>query len=426
MRIDRLHVENFKGFEVLDLDLAPHFTLLAGDNGSGKTSALDALAVSLGLWHKAAPRSGWRNILTEEIRLEPRRAGDRTIFEQRLPARVVATGPITLNGPPLTWTRMIRESGTRTTNAEARTAEAAIQDLVARNEEPLPVLAYYGAGRAWLPTNKRPSAAVTHRRAQRFDAYHSCLDARIHEQDINEWFLFEAAVGGGPDGRPGLRAVKNAILGCIPGADGLRYDSDHKEIVLSMGGAEQPFYNLSAGHRMMLALVADVAIKAVTLNSYLFGPGRAAATDPARLLAETPGVVLVDELDVHLHPKWQRRVASDLKRTFPRIQFVCTSHSPQVIGELLPAEIRLFEDGGVVIPRRSFGLDSSRVLTEVQGAEARDPEVGAKLHRLFKEIDEQHFAAAQEMLVELAGELEDDAPELTRARTLMAFLEEPG
>ena len=134
--------------------------------------------------------------------------------------------------------------------------------------------------------------------------------------------------------RPGFEVVRRAILGCVLGADGVWFDADREQIVLSIDGNAQPFGNLSAGQRMMLALVADIAIKAVTQNAHLLPADELGAEDDPlpRLLRETPGVVLIDELDVHLHPRWQRRAATDLKRTFPGIQFVCTSHSPQVIG----------------------------------------------------------------------------------------------
>jgi len=282
MRIDHLELENFKKFEHQTLDLHPQFTLLVGDNGAGKTSILDALAVALGLWHKAAPGSGWRNILTEEIRLQARSAGDRVFFEPQLPCKISVQGAIG-GRAGLTWARMIRETGTRTTNAQARDAEQAIMALVnaaQAQEAPLPVLAYYGAGRAWLPTNKRPAGLTSQRKPQRFDAYHNCLDTRIRDRDLIEWFLHEAAANGQAEGRPGYRAVKQAVLGCIPEADGLRYDSDLKDIVLSIRGSEQPYYNLSAGQRMMLAMVADIAIKAVTLNSYLLGSDQPGAKDP--------------------------------------------------------------------------------------------------------------------------------------------------
>ena len=428
MRIDQLKIENFKKYAQQTLDLHPHFTLLVGDNGSGKTSVLDALAVALGLWHTAAPGYGWRNILNEEIRLAPVRAGDRVFFEARLPSSITVTGSIgSLEN--LVWTRMIREGGTRTTNAQAKHAQQAISQLVKDAEAqaaPLPVLAYYGAGRAWLPTNKRPTGSSSQRKPQRFDAYHDCLDTRIRDRDLNDWFLFEAAANGQSDGRPGYRVVKQAVLKCIPDADDLRYDSDLKEIVLSIRGQQQPYYNLSAGQRMMLAMVADIAIKAVTLNSYLLGPGRPAETEPDLLLKETPGIVLIDELDVHLHPKWQRRVATDLKRTFESMQFVCTSHSPQVIGEVSREEIRQLEDETIFQPPRSYGIDSSRILEEVMGASSRNQSVAVLLNELSQSIDREDFDAARNQLQKVEERLGPDDPEVTRARTLMAFLETKG
>jgi len=421
MRIDRLEIENFKKFTRRTFTLHPQFTLLVGDNGTGKTSVLDALAVALGLWHKVAPGSGWRNILTEEIRLDPFRAGDRVLFKPQLPSKISVRGAIgSKHG--LSWTRMIREGGARTTNAEAREAEQAISETVkAANAQtaPLPVLAYYGAGRAWLPTNKRPTGPTTQRKPQQFDAYRNCLDTRIRDRDLNEWFLFEAAAANGHgEGRPGFRAVKQAVLNCIPEADGLRYDSDLKEIVLSIRGFEQPYYNLSAGQRMMLAMVADIAIKAVTLNSYLLGAGQPGEKDPMQVLKLSPGVVLIDELDVHLHPKWQRRVATDLKTTFPQIQFICTSHSPQVIGEVLPDEIRLLDAGERETPAQSFGMDSNWIVEVLMGGAERNPKIKTRLDHIFALIDHKDLPAAEKEIGKLQGET-GNSDRLQRATSLI-------
>jgi len=174
----------------------------------------------------------------------------------------------------------------------------------------------------------------------------------------------------------------------------------------------------------MLAMVADLAIKAVTQNAFLLPPDELGSEDQPlpRVLRETPGVVLIDELDVHLHPKWQRRVATDLKETFPNIQFVCTSHSPQVIGEVNPEELRLLDEG-VTTPKRSFGIDSSRVLEELMDAKSRNDSVEALLKKLFGLIDKEDFGGAQNLLPELEAKLGPDDPEVTRARTLMTFLE---
>jgi predicted ATP-binding protein involved in virulence len=429
MRIDRLYIENFKKFRRTrqPFELHKQFTLFVGDNGSGKTSILDAMAVSLGLWRKAAPGSGWRNILREEVWLESVRAGDRVQFEPRLPSVITAEGCIGIR-KGLKWTRMIPEGGTRTINVEARAAEEAIGETVQAakaQRAPLPVLAYYGAGRAWLPSNKRPGFRLNQRKPQQSDAYRKCLDTRIRDRDLNEWFLLEAAAANGHgEGRPGFRAVKQAVLNCIPEADDLRYDIDLKEIVLSIRGFEQPYYNLSSGQRMMLAMVADIAIKAVTLNSYLLGPDQPGGGDPMQVLRQTPGVVLIDELDVHLHPIWQRRVPTDLKRTFPMLQFACTSHSPQVVGEVRPEEVRRLDaEGGSWTPERSFGMDSSHILEEVMQATHRNYSVEQMLRELFGLIDREDFRAAKGLLPQVESQIGPDDPEVTRARSLMAFLE---
>ncbi len=292
----------------------------------------------------------------------------------------------------------------------------------------LPVIAYYGAGRAWLPHNRRIKAkAKSTGPARRWAAFYDCLNERIRMTDLADWFQGEAIAKGNQGRyRIGFNHVRWAVLQCVTGADDIWYDGDRKEIVLSIEGQAQPFSNLSAGQRMMLAMVADIAIKAVTQNNYLVNPSALATafTEPTpRVLAQTPGVVLIDELDVHLHPRWQRRVASDLTRTFPSMQFVCTSHSPQVIGELAPDEIRVLEDEGVHVPPRSFGIDSSRILKEIMESPARDPAVDSLLRKMFQLIDREEFSDAREQLALVESKLGPDDPEVTRARSLMSFLE---
>ena len=429
MRIDKLTIKNFKKFTQQEFDFHPHFTLLVGENGAGKTSVLDALAVAIGIWHKfTPPGSGWRNILPEEIRLDPVPAGDRVLFKRMLPTSITATGCIGQDRN-LMWTRMIKDGGVRTTNAEASEAEGAINRLVQdadNHEAMLPVLAYYGAGRAWLPTNKRPSSTTTSEKTQRLSAYYNCLDTRIRDRELNDWVLYETAAASSQGGsnRPGFKAVKQAVLSCIPGADGFRFDADLKEIVLSIIKREQPFYNLSAGHRMMLALVADIAIKAVTLNSYMFGPNQVASKNYRQLLKKTPGIVLIDELDLHLHPTWQRRVATDLKRTFPAIQFVCTSHSPQVIGEVRKDEIRLMTPMGIRIPQVAYGADSNWLLDHVmEGASSETTATRRFVNVIEEAMADGDLDKARTNLDELRNTIDGETGKLSRLDGSLSSLE---
>ncbi|HWB05434.1 MAG TPA: AAA family ATPase [Verrucomicrobiales bacterium] len=377
MRIDHLTVRNFKGFEErlfsflrapdtdesgrlreeVDPEKQGSFHLLIGENGSGKSTALDALAVALGVWHVARPTAGWRAIRKEEARLVPRRDGDTVRFEASPSPSISAEGII--GNRAVKWTRMNKGTSGRTTNKEAQEAVDVISGLLEQSRRQdvavtLPVLACYGAGRAWLPAKARLSNfELKLNRVSRFDAYYYCLEGSIRDQELQQWFLFEAveAAQRGTK-RDGAMAVEEAVLRCVPGATSLRFDADRKEIVIGLTGGEMPFYSLSDGQRTLFSLVADIAIKAAVLNPHL---GR----DSAR---RSPGVVLIDELDLHLHPKWQRRVVENLRQAFPNLQFICTTHSPFVVqtlreGELIPMDAQpVPETGNLTIEEIARGL----------------------------------------------------------------------
>lgn len=413
MRIDRLELKNFKKFSEQTFTFDPHFTLLVGENGSGKTSVLDALAVALGVWLNKPPDSlltnSYRRIRSWEKRLEWIKLGDRAQFQEaRGDVSIRAVGQIEGQND-IAWEQRIPVGAKQASNAGAKEALEVVLKAFDRAQSAeriiLPVIAYYGAGRAWLPHHDRSQKTPSKGAASRWAAFYDCLNERIRIADLVRWFRDETTEAGNRGGRfrPGFEAVRRSLLRCIPEADSVWFDVDRKDIVLSIRGNPQPFDNLSAGQRMMLAMVADIAIKAVTQNNFLVPSDTLDASETLpRVLAESPGVVLIDELDVHLHPRWQRRVASDLKETFPRIQFVCTSHSPQVIGELTPPEIRLLDEPNVGIsPAHSIGLDSNAILEQVMGAEARNTASEEAIAAVEESLDAGNLDEARQRLKSL-------------------------
>ena len=413
MRIDTLTIQNFKKFHKQEITLHPHFTLLIGENGSGKTTSLDALAIALGIWLVEPPDttliSSGRNILPAEIRLEPSQRGDRVLFQETKPVAICATGQIG-DHTNVSWRRQIRQTGKRTTNVESRDALQEIRDLYRRDKAgenvPFPVIAYYGAGRAWLPSNQRIPNDKPNGPSRRWAAFYDCLNARIRLSDLQKWFKNELLASGREHRmRAGFEIVRRAIIRSVPDADDVWFDADLDQIVLSIGGWSQPFGNLSAGQQMMLALIADIAIKAVTQNSYLVPENGQERNDEnlSRLLERTPGVVLIDEIDVHLHPSWQRRVESDLKKIFPAIQFVCTSHSPQVIGEARSEEIRILPS--FETPGQAFGMDSNWILQILMQADEQDLGVKRQLEEITLLTQQRKLEEAESKVRFLRSEI---------------------
>jgi predicted ATP-binding protein involved in virulence len=421
MQIDELTITNFNGFKHRTFSFHPRFNLLVGDNATGKTSVLDALAVSIGSWFLGLRGYGkGRGILAEEVRVAAHAHLDSYTFEKQFPSRIECRGIVM--GSQMEWVRELQREGGRTTAVGAKTiAEAASeaeQRVRSGDNITLPLICTYGAERLWFEKghNTRKAEKDDSRgKPSRFDGYSDCLDFTIQETALLDW-IRDQTIASPPrkEDTVALAAVKRAIAACVDGAKALYYDGRYKDLVVEIDRyGPQLFRNLSHGQQIMLTLVGDLAKRAAVLNPHL---GHAASRD-------TPGVVTIDELDLHLHPNWQRRVIHDLKSTFPSLQFIATTHSPQLVGEAQPDEIWLLDDDETTTPPRSFGIDSSRVLEEVMGAKSRNNSVEDLLTRLFRSIDKEDFYDARRILGEVEGKLGPDDPEVTRARALMAFLE---
>jgi predicted ATP-binding protein involved in virulence len=213
---------------------------------------------------------------------------------------------------------------------------AAFVERAERDElDVLPVVAFYPAYRRWRRGAASPTAAVQQKTA-RADGYVAWSKAHTGMPDMVNWLIASSLerlqiasdLGTTPARfQDELEWVNRAVSRALPNATGLRYDIRLRDTVVEWDGAHATsFDDLSDGERALVALVGDIARRMCILNPKL-GPD---------VLAGTPGVVLIDELDLHLHPAWQRTIASTLKSIFPKVQFIATSHSPQTIGSLSP------------------------------------------------------------------------------------------
>lgn len=421
MRIDRIKLNNYKKFGAFEVPLDPQFNLFVGDNASGKTTILDAITVGLDSWFIGMKGvQGIGSIDQDEVHVIPHPYGDVVSFEKQFPAEVQFEGLVM--GRKVSWSRELARDGGRTTTvgAKALAEIAADADDQVRQGKPvtLPLVCTYGTERLWFesPQRKRESKREPVKQfPSRFDGYRNCTAFEIQETDLLKWIRAEVSASQQRRSETtALTVIKGAIVDCVEDAEDVYYDERYKELIVVMKQlGHQMFSNLSDGQRVMLTFIGDLAKRAVTLNPHL----------EKDVLKQTPGVVSIDELDLHLHPRWQRRVIHDLKKTFPKFQFIATTHSPQLVGEALPHEIRILEEGSVTTPTRSFGIDSSRILEEVMHASPRNEETKDLLARMAELIDREDLHGAKALLKEVEEKLGQDDPEVTGANTLISLLE---
>jgi len=336
MKLRKLTVFNFRCFETSHFEFTEHFNLIVGENGRGKTAALDAAAVAIGSWFLGFKDVPTRGIWGNEVRIVADLVGGKPQFFPVGESVVVAHGLV--QDQMVEWVRTRQEGDrSRTTSKYAWTMKEISRETAARAKEfqdvTLPLLAYYGTGRT--PLQKRTKSKPVKRKVQRRNrlaAYSRCLDSMKRISSLASWFATEQWAAFEKDQRSvWLDSMRETILSLrtFEEARGIRYDPEYEELTVETEMGVELFGNLSDGQRAIISLVGDIAIRAMTLNPHL----------EQHAIRETPGVVLIDELDLHLHPEWQRRIIPDLRRSFPNIQFIATTHSAFLIQSLEPGEL---------------------------------------------------------------------------------------
>lgn len=468
MRIDHLHLKNFRCFDKLSLELHPKMTVLVAPNGQGKSTILDAIKVALWPYVAGFDMGSTTNDVTSIQIDDVRRAQadekvDAFSMEWRLPAEIKAIGRLDVlkllfdSETQVSTVSIDRENvretvdvvdnlfpwqvvryrdsvkkGTRTKdvlpadlmniNAIARSLEQRIFSERDGPPDDLPMLGYYGTGRLWA--QKKLTSIHTEADPQsqsRTFAYRDCLDpvssykhfavwfSRVHKaylhaqiRNLENHLSIDANVANGLSAP--FKAVQDAIdalLRAHTGWYGLSYSAEHDELVLRhQDQGILKVSQLSDGIRNVLALVGDIAYRCYKLNAHL------GAEAPKR----TRGIVMIDEIDMHLHPGWQQTVLSDLSTAFPELQFIVTTHSPQVLTSMKRDNIRMvfrnaLNEWEAQAPVEEIkGVESTVALSDIMGVNPIPP------------VDEAKW------LVDYTDKIEDGTHEDKEGRALRAKL----
>ncbi|MGH7437667.1 MAG: AAA family ATPase, partial [Polyangiaceae bacterium] len=397
MRILRLGVRDFRGFTALDLELEHDVTVLVGVNGAGKTSLLDAMGLLL-TYISAGVRTG-RSKGTQLAQADVR-AGAAT---------TMVTLTAELDGESATWaaarTRPGYPAEQRSNLEELSPIIARTQRSIADGTPALPLAVYFPTNRNVLDIPQRI------RTAHEFDpvsAYDGALQGGARNfRGFFEWYREEEDLDNEqrlrrtdqPPSR--LPQVRAAIEALFPGAQDLRIERKPQRMTLEHGGVRLDVGQLSDGEKCLLALAGDLARRMVM------------AAPRASQPLEQPAVVLIDEIELHLHPGLQRTIVPRLRQVFPNTQLIVSTHSPQVLSSVRAHNVRLLDHFRLrEVKRGTWHRDTNRVLEAAFDDSGRPPEVARKFIELREAVDRDDHIKARTLIRQLRELIEGDDPDV--------------
>lgn len=468
MKLRSLGLTNFRGFERLDLDFDDRLTVIAGVNGVGKSTILQAIAIaySHSLQEFTASREKPLPILDADIqqgksncivemesydvegtslitflskesldkseklalgKKQSKMKKDLRLLEKGSPDYKNLKNEITwidkrLEGnfeKRLNW--LLTNVNEEETRLKRRLKSSPTQALAV----------YYSTHRLLSRLPPKLQGTQPFKQAAAFSKSLTQLDISL--SDFAKWHRAmgstRAIQRDSEHGSRILKLLQEAISGLMPQIREFWFheESPPRYSVMKDATIDEHFNGketgkqlfleqLSDGERGLIALVFDLTRRLAIANPNIENP-----------IANGEALVLIDEIELHLHPKWQRDVLSRLLDTFKACQFVVTTHSPLVLGETSARCVRFLEflDGkvSVTVPTEAYGIDANRILQEFMGAPVRNRQVDSELKTLFELIDQERFEEARSAIAMLERKLGEDEPELTRASSLIHFLE---
>ena len=463
MKIERVSLKNFRCFEQLEVTFHPQITVLIAPNGAGKTTILDAVRIALWPFVKGfdlgSQTGKSATIQIDDVRLERREQEMEPILPCQITAQ--ATGiaiAIRDKQPHLFQWQQVREQvkprtqskGDRSTQVLTRLAKD-YQSVIYKGQQAnvdtieLPLMVYLGTGRLWYQgrytseaEDKKLDASVF----SRLWGYQNCLTATSSYKQFETWYGWvfrsyrelqidqlenrlkkpdQSALANFAAAIEVVQRAINTLTTSLTGWRDLQYRSsmgqqlvmEHPEL------GYMPLSLLSDGLRNMVAMVSDIAFRCIKLNPHL-------GVDAAH---KTQGIVLIDEVDMFLHPAWQQTVLASLQQAFPNLQFIVTTHSPQVISTVRTESIRVLgEDvnGNAIaaIPlANTYGEPSNNVLRTVMLVDPQPPIDEKSLLLRLTELVDQGLGDEEEakgLMAQLLMVLGAGHPQLQRLQRSIA------
>ena len=387
MFLKKLVLKNYRCYENFEIDFPNRLTVIVGMNGAGKSTVLEAGTAALSAFTNGFDGYGLYPVTASDAFVKSYMLGDTYDFQPQYPVEITACGEH--EGKTYTWTRR------RTSKAQGKQPVKGSEDMIAcgreaekrvRNGEEitLPVIAHYGTGRLWSENVREKDILALSMTRQ--NGYKDAFTAHLKQSSMVSWFekmtYKELRDGKASEAFRAVRTAMEKAFSSITGDETVKvemnldtHDIDvvyqNKELGVHRLGLSQ----FSDGYRCTIFLIANIAYRMAMLNPHL----------EASVLEETDGVVLIDEIDLHLHPAWQQIILQDLMTIFPKVQFIVTTHAPAVIGSVRSENLVILKDGAVYEKATEiFGNDANSIMNEIMEVDERAPGVAEK----FRKFDE--------------------------------------
>lgn len=428
MKLKKIRITNYRCFKEADVDFDEHITLIVGKNGAGKTAILDAVAVAVSTFLLGIDGGISRSISKDDARYEFHNLNGTIDPQHQFPVSIAVSGDC-LDKKEVKWVRCLNSENGNTTIKEASeltniSKEAQKRIMTGDKSLVLPLISYYGTGRLYAQKKEKKNIkSLTEFKRQ--IGYVDCMAAESNEKLMLNWFQIQTLKSLQEQQRTGvvekpllLRTVETAICKCFERISNSKnasviFDLDTHRLVLNFENADgslQKFAmdEMSDGYKNTLSMIGDIAYRMAVLNPMLGD----------KVLEETPGVVVIDEIDLHLHPQWQQTIISDLNTVFPKIQFIVSSHAPAVINSVAKEQIRVLDNGEIYMPAaQTYGRDANSILREVMKVSERPMDIAEKLKVFYTCMDNKEYDRADKVLSDIEEVVGTTDPDIAAART---------
>ena len=390
----------------MDVDLKPGVNLIIGDNGAGKTSVLEGIAVALGGFFVNVAGVSTKNIVKDDVRMSIKPIGDSsTTIEYYEPVSAGCTLHVT-EKQDFAWNRIKEEVSATHTKIDDKNVCVWMKKLTNNSDTILPLISFQSAARAWRVRRGDFGTELKKKLDDRRCGYIGCLDSSMDVKSIQQWCLKQEVVRSNKRTVREYEMFKNIVASFMKEINELTevpsiyYSPQFTELVYKDNKTEMPISKLSAGYQSLLWMVMDLAYRVCMLNPELESRD------------QIMGIVLIDEIDLHLHPKWQWNVIDALQKTFAGVQFIIATHSPIVISASKDANLILLDGNGTVsyLPD-CYGYEVEDVLRFRQESVSRPKKVKMLVDEIDNAIDDTNFDKAEDSLERLKEVLGDDNSE---------------